>query len=115
VARFEGRDGLLEAIVFDRGEPLARDGVFVGTTLSQRSALPEALGCALLADGCVEVGEFGATSVRGVFAAGDMARRAALPMPLAAVAPAAASGTTAGAAVDQDLLSADFALPNPFG
>ncbi|MFI7520162.1 hypothetical protein [Micromonospora globbae] len=58
--------------------------------------------------------EFGQTSVRGVYAAGDMARRATVPMPLAAVVTAAASGTVAGAVIDQDLVCADFDLPNPF-
>ncbi|MET8338478.1 hypothetical protein ABZV14_39270 [Streptosporangium canum] len=43
-----------------------------------------------------------------------MARRATVPMPLAAVISAAAAGTVAGAVIDQDLLCADFDLPNPF-
>jgi hypothetical protein len=35
-------------------------------------------------------------------------------MPMAAVVGAAAAGTLAAGAVDQDLLSADFGLPAPF-
>ncbi len=49
----------------------------------------------------------------GVYAAGDMAHRAALPMPFAAVSWASASGTLAGAMLDQDLLTTDFDLPLP--
>jgi hypothetical protein len=45
------------------------------------------------------------------YAAGDMAHRAALPMPFAAVSWASASGTLAGAMLDQDLLTTDFDLP----
>ena len=50
----------------------------------------------------------------GVSAAGDMARRVTVPVPLAAVIAAAASGTVAATLIDQDLLGADFGLPNPF-
>ncbi|MBO2455513.1 hypothetical protein J4573_51145 [Actinomadura barringtoniae] len=38
---------------------------------------------------------------------------ASVPVPMAAVIAAAASGTVAAAVIDQDLLSADFDLPNP--
>ncbi len=113
VARLEGTDGRLEQIVFDDGTSLAREAVFVVNVPRQRSDLAERLGCASFADGCVEVDEFARTSVPGVYAAGDMARRASVPMPMAAVIAAAASGTVAAAVLDQDLLSADFGLPDP--
>jgi thioredoxin reductase len=114
LSRLEGTDGRLERIVFDGGEPLPRRAVFVQNRPRQRSGLAGRLGCAILPDGCVEVGEFGQTSVPGVYAAGDMARRAAVPLPLAAVVAAAASGGLAGGVIDQDLLSVEHALPNPF-
>ncbi|MEV4222005.1 NAD(P)/FAD-dependent oxidoreductase [Nonomuraea sp. NPDC049725] len=114
VTRLEGDGGRLERIMFASGPPVERDAVFVVNVPRQRSGLAARLGCAAFADGCVEVNEFGQTSVPGVYAAGDMARRASVPVPLAAVIAAAASGTVAAAALDQDLLSADFGLPNPF-
>ncbi|MFC9971025.1 NAD(P)/FAD-dependent oxidoreductase [Spirillospora sp. NPDC127200] len=114
VTRLEGTGGRLEQIVFDSGPPLARDAVFVVNAPRQRSGLAVRLGCAVLSDGCVEVDEFGRTSVPGVSAAGDMARRPSMPVPVAAVVGAAASGTVTAAALDQDLLSDDFGLPNPF-
>ncbi|MGI5170076.1 NAD(P)/FAD-dependent oxidoreductase [Spirillospora sp. CA-253888] len=114
VTRLEGTGGRLEQIVFDGGPPLARDAVFVVNVPRQRSGLAVRLGCAVLPDGCVEVDELGRTSVPGVSAAGDMARRASMPVPVAAVVGAAASGTVAASALDQDLLSDDFGLPNPF-
>jgi len=114
VARLEGAGTRLERICFEGGEPLPLDALFAGGVLRERSGLPEKLGCALLPDGLVEVDEFGRTSVPGVYAAGDMAHRATVPMPVAAVVAAAAAGTVAGAAADQDLLSEDYGLPNPF-
>jgi thioredoxin reductase len=113
VRRFVGRGGQLERIVLDQGEPLERDAVFIATVPYQRSDLAARLGCALLPDGCVEVDEVARTSVPGVYAAGDMAHRAVLPMPFAAVSWASASGTLAGAMLDQDLIGADFDLPLP--
>lgn len=113
IARLEATGDQLERIVFESGPPLARDVVFVVNVPRQRSDLAARLGCVTLTDGCVEVNEFGQTSAPGVYAAGDMARRATVPMPLAAVIAAAASGTVAGAVIDQDLLCADFDLPNP--
>jgi thioredoxin reductase len=108
ITSLEGGDGQLERIVLERGEPLDRDAVFIPTLLHQRSNLAGQLGCALLPDECVEVDEFARTSVPGVYAAGDMAHRASLPMPIAAVSWASASGGLAGAMVDQDLIGADF-------
>jgi thioredoxin reductase len=113
VVRFEGGGGRLKRIVLERGSPLERDTVFIPTALRQRSQLARRLGCRLLPDGCVEVDEFARTSVPGVYAAGDMAHRATLAMPFAAVSWASASGTLAGAMLDQDLIGADFKLPAP--
>ncbi|WP_242884708.1 NAD(P)/FAD-dependent oxidoreductase [Actinomadura litoris] len=113
VTRLVGADGRLDRIEFAGGPSLPRDAVFVVNVPRQASDLAERLGCAAFADGCVEVDEFGRTSVPGVYAAGDMARRASVPMPLSAVVAAAASGTVAAAVLDQDLVSADFDLPGP--
>ncbi|MFI6902336.1 NAD(P)/FAD-dependent oxidoreductase [Nonomuraea sp. NPDC050394] len=112
IARLEATEGRLERIVFEDGPPLPRQAVFiVNVPRRHEPDLAARLGCATFADGCVEVNEFGQTGVLGVYAAGDTARRASVPVPLAAVIAAAASGTVAGAAIDQDLLSADFGLP----
>jgi thioredoxin reductase len=113
VTRLEGGNGRLERIILERGEQLDRDAVFIPTVLRQRSDLAGRLGCDLLPDGCVEVDEFARTSVPGVYAAGDMAHRSTLPMPFAAVSWASASGTLAGAMLDQDLIGTDFKLQAP--
>ncbi len=70
-------------------------GLFVSTTLTQRAPFAAQLGLALNPSGCVEVDVMGRTSVPGVHAAGDMAHLAALPMPMASVIAAAASGQAA--------------------
>ncbi|HCB07674.1 MAG TPA: NAD(P)/FAD-dependent oxidoreductase [Nocardioides sp.] len=74
-------------------------GLFVSTTLRQRAPFAEQLGLALNPSGCVEIDVMGRTSVPGVHAAGDMAHVAALPMPMASVVTAAASGQLAAASL----------------
>ncbi|NEW48990.1 NAD(P)/FAD-dependent oxidoreductase [Nocardia cyriacigeorgica] len=113
VAEFRSAGTKLAAIAFADGGELPREAAFVTSTPVRRSPLPEQLGCSMFADTTVEVDEFHQTSVTGVYAAGDMARRASVPMPFAAVITAAAAGTIAASAIDQDLLSHDFGLPNP--
>ena len=79
-------------------------GLFVSTTFTQRAPFAEQLGLALNLSGCVEVDATGRTSVPGVHAAGDMAHVAALPMPMASVMTAAASGQVAAGALVAFLL-----------
>lgn len=114
ISMLEADGHQVRAVLFEVGEPLLRDALFIKSVLRQRSDLAHTLGCAMLADNCVEVNEFGQTSVPGVSAAGDMARRTTVPVPLAAVVAAAASGTVAATIIDQDLIGADFGLPTPF-
>jgi thioredoxin reductase len=109
IARLDGADGRLQRVVFAGGEPEARAAAFLHPPTRQRSGLPGQLGCALLEDGSVSVGDLGQTSVPGVFAAGDMARRPTMPLPGAQVVIAAAEGAVAAVAIDQDLALADLA------
>jgi thioredoxin reductase len=81
IAGLEGADGRLARIVLATGESVERRAAFLHPPTRQRSALPGQLGCVLLEDGSVSVGDFGQTSVPGVFAAGDMARRPTMPVP----------------------------------
>jgi thioredoxin reductase len=113
VTGFVSHNGALERIEFAGGPPLARHAIFVASQSRQRSPFATELGLRQMDDGSVEVNEFQQTSVPGVWAAGDMARRPSLPMPAASVLAAAASGAMAGVAIDMDLLSADTGLPQP--
>ena len=96
-------------VSFDGGPDEEVGGVFVKTGLRQAAPFAEQLGLALLPSGCVEVDALGRTSLPGVFAAGDMAHVAALPMPLASVITAAASGLVAASGLSQHLAAADLA------
>jgi thioredoxin reductase len=109
VARLEGGDGHLDRVVFASGAPLPRRAAFLHPPTRQRSDLPVQLGCRLLEDGSVEVSDLGQTSVPGVFAAGDMARRPSMPLPSAQVVIAAAEGAIAAVAIDQGLVMHDLA------
>ena len=109
IAGLEGADGQLARIVLATGEAVERRAAFLHPPTRQRSALPGQLGCVLLEDGSVSVGDFGQTSVAGVFAAGDMARRPTMPVPGAQVVIASAEGAIAAVAIDQDLLMNDLA------
>jgi thioredoxin reductase len=111
VAALHGADGALTAVEFRDGDQLARRGLMVATTLHQRSALATELGVQFganpLAEQAVWTDAFGRTSVRGVFAAGDVT--AQLPQ----VATAIAAGSTAAAAVVQSLLADENGLAVP--
>ncbi len=102
VERLQGNSGNLEAVVLRGGEVVPRAGLFVWPGQEQRSDIATRLGCALTDEGRVEADEYGRTHVAGVFVAGD-----AGPNPQA-VATAAASGTTAGAMLNHDLLEGEF-------
>ena len=114
VAELISAGGELRAIAFSDGSRLERRGLLVATMLHQRSPLAEELGVDLndpnpvVADS-VRVNAFGATSVPGVFAAGDTS--AQMPQ----VAAAVAAGSLVAAAVVQSLLAEDVGLPIPSG
>lgn len=88
-------------------------GIFVSTVLTQSAPFAEQLGLAMLPSGGIEVDVMGRTSVPGVYAAGDLAHVAALPMAMASVLTAAAAGLVAGATCVADLLAIDHAVAVP--
>lgn len=103
----EGAGDSLQWLVFADGSRLARSALFVHGQVRQRSDLAAQLGCRILDDGAVEINDLGQTSTPGVYAAGDMARRPALPVAGAQVILAAAEGTLAAVVIDQELLFAE--------
>ena len=100
VVRLAESGGQVEAVVLEGGASVPRSGLFLHPAQEPRSDLARQLGCPSSADGRVEADAFGRTGVAGVFVAGD-----AGPGPQS-VAAAAASGTTAGALLNMDLLAA---------
>lgn len=99
-------DGL--TLRFADGSTLARDAVYHRAPTHQSADLAERLGAELLPDGCVQVDEFGHTTVPGVFAAGDSARLAALPDALTLVGPGAADGVRAAVWLEQELFRSEL-------
>lgn len=98
-------DGGLD-LKLDRGVEHV-DGMFIGPPFIQSAPFAVQLGLELNDSGCIAVDAFQATSLPGVFAAGDAAHLRDLPMPMASVLTAQAAGLVAGAACLQHLLSSD--------
>lgn len=92
--------GLGAVAHLEDGSSVDLAGLFVTTTATQSAPFAEQLGLTMLPSGCIEVDEFGATNVPGVFAAGDLAHRGTLPGAMPSVLSAAAAGmvTAAGLA-----------------
>jgi thioredoxin reductase len=104
----EAADDRLRRVVFAAGEPLEANALFVHGTTRQASGLAEQLGCQLLEDGSVAVDDMQLTSVPGVYAAGDLARKPSMPLPGSMVSIAVAAGAVAAVGLDQQLLHADL-------
>jgi thioredoxin reductase len=102
VVRLEGTADSLERVIFATGEALPRRGLFVPPGQHQHSDLAVQLGCASTEEGFVQVDESGQTTVRGVYAAGDMITRMQQQ-----VIHAAAAGARAAAAINGDLLASE--------
>ena len=103
IARLEGRNGMLRAVVFDGGRKLRRAALFFDTRTCAQSKLAETLGCQFFQHGGVKCGQYEATSVPGVFVAGNIIK----DVQLAIVA--AAEGTRAAFGVNKSLTREDFA------
>jgi thioredoxin reductase len=87
-------------------------GLFVSTVFAQAAPFAEQLSLEMLPSGCIRIDELGRTGRQGIYAAGDLAHVAALPMPLASVLTATSAGLLAGTAADQDLLADDHGQPS---
>lgn len=103
VAELEGRGGKLKAVVFRDGSRLPRDTLFFDTPSRSQSTLAASLGCKFSRDGGVLCGEFEATSVPGVFVAGNIIRDVQLSIV------AAAEGARAAFGINRSLTREDFA------
>jgi thioredoxin reductase len=92
IARLEGSRGRLRAVVFRDGEALARDTLFFDTPSRNQSQLARSLGCEFDSRGGVRCGNYEATSVAGVFVAGNITRDVQLSIVAAAEGARAAFG-----------------------
>lgn len=80
------------------------DGLFAHPAFEQAAPFAAQLGLELRDSGAIAIDLFGHTSVPGVFAAGDLAHVAELPMPMPSVLAAAYAGQLAGAMVVREML-----------
>ena len=92
VARLEGARGKLSAVAFRDGKRLRRDALFFDTPSRNQSKLAESLSCKFGRDGGVLCGDYEATSVPGVFVAGNIIRDVQLSIVAAAEGARAAFG-----------------------
>jgi thioredoxin reductase len=112
VARLIARDGTLAAVEFADGSTLAREGLLVPVTLTQRSSLAERLGAEPAEPGPVVVDALVVdtmfrTTADGVSAAGDASAQ------LQQVAGAISAGSLAAVGVVQSLMAEDYGLEMP--
>ncbi|HKU89958.1 MAG TPA: NAD(P)/FAD-dependent oxidoreductase [Steroidobacteraceae bacterium] len=103
IESLEGSRGRLRTVVFRGGERLARDAMFFDTPSRHQSKLAESLGCKFGRNGGVMCGEYEATSVPGVFVAGNIIRDVQLTIV------AAAEGARAAFGINRTLTREDFA------
>jgi thioredoxin reductase len=102
VTALEGRDGMLERILFESGEPLARRALFFSAGQFQRSELAIRLGCEFNDKGTVRTGKYESTHLPGLYVAGDASRAVQW------VIVAAAEGAEAAFAINTDLIKEDL-------
>ena len=101
VVRLQGSD-VLEAVVFDRGDPLVRSALFFTTGQTQQSELAQKLGCEINDKGTVRTGKYETTHLSGLYVAGDASRAVQW------VVVAAAEGAEAAFAINTDLVKEDL-------
>jgi thioredoxin reductase len=104
IVRFTG-DAQQVRIEFDNGEVLERRAIFFNTGCRQQSELARQLGCEIDERGAPKVNRYAATSVPGLYVAGDASRDV-----LQAIV-GAGEGCEAAVAINKALLAEDLDLP----
>ena len=102
ITRLRGKRGRLQGLEFEDGSTLQRDAMFFDMPSRAQSRLTEALGCLYTRDGGIKCGRYEATSVPGVFVAGNIVR----DVQFAVVA--AAEGARAAFGINRALTREDF-------
>jgi thioredoxin reductase len=106
IARLEGAGGMLERVVFKKGQPLERRAIFLNTGFEQQCDLAHGLGCIFTPKGVLQADKHERTNIPGVYVAGDASRDTQM------VIVAAAEGVKAAQAINEDLQRETRALIN---
>ncbi|MBW4533677.1 MAG: NAD(P)/FAD-dependent oxidoreductase [Pleurocapsa minor HA4230-MV1] len=103
IVQLEGNDGRLETIVFETNEKITCHGMLIRPKQKLRSDLAEKLGCELNEFNLIKTTNvFNETSVKGVYAAGD------ITSPMQALAVAVFQGSTVASGLNHSLIAEDF-------
>nr|MDZ8003371.1 FAD-dependent oxidoreductase [Nostoc sp. DedSLP05]MDZ8100885.1 FAD-dependent oxidoreductase [Nostoc sp. DedSLP01] len=103
ITRLEGDNGRLETIVFETSKEIACHGMLIRPKQKLRSDLAEKLGCELNEFNLIKTTNvFYETSVKGVYAAGD------ITSPMQAIAVAVFQGSAAASGLNHSLIAEDF-------
>lgn len=102
IAAFEHHEGKIQSIIFKDGSQQQLSAVFAKADFKQHCDIPEQLGCAMTAQGWIQVDDFHQTTIPGAYAAGDNASM------FRAVSLATAAGTKAGAFINKVLIEEAF-------
>lgn len=95
-------DGHMSELVFEDDSQASLKALYAKPNFEQHCKIPTELGCELNEQGLLSVDMFQKTNIQGVYACGDSAS------PLRAISYAVASGTIAGAVVNNDMIEEDF-------
>jgi thioredoxin reductase len=102
VAEIEHENGQMSTVIFADGTRENFSVLYAGVPFTQRSDIPQSLGCELTEEGYIKVDKFQATTVEGIYACGDNAAM------LRSIANAVYSGNLAGAMSNKELTEEQF-------
>lgn len=102
IAEVKHQNGNVEQIVFNDNSVFDLKAIYSRPSFEQHCKIPEMLGCELTEQGYMKVDAFQKTNIQDVFACGDNAS------PMRSVAGAAASGSMAGAVLNNLMTEEEF-------
>lgn len=105
ISHLDQENGQLKAIHFRNGQTEKTGVLYTRAPFEQHCPVPEALGCPVNSEGLIQVDNLQKTGIAGVYASGDNCS------PLRTVANAVAGGTTAGMAINKELITEDWTEP----
>jgi thioredoxin reductase len=97
IEKLEGKNGILQKVIFKNGEEMECDALFFVNGYKQQCDLAEAFGCEMSKKGVVVTNRFQQTNIEGLYVAGDASKD------MHFVVVAAAEGAKAGVIINKEL------------